>query len=186
MLNITEHKSSNYADRTRDNVKLSDVTIAFVLDPNSPGEKLTKRLCLEYGKPYILININSNVNYKSQIYELLHKLYQIKISQNQRNVCVNIAGNSLSTMYKLNNKITQELCNIYVFNYLADIFKLLQSKINMCIRTGGQTGFDEAGAKLGISLGLPTTILFPYGYKIRNIHGIDVNQTYQQVLNKYL
>ena len=47
------------------------------------------------------------------------------------------------------------------------------------IRTGGQTGIDEAGAKAGIKLQLPTTVLAPKGWTFRNIAGQDISNEQQ-------
>jgi hypothetical protein len=47
------------------------------------------------------------------------------------------------------------------------------------IRTGGQTGIDEAGAKAGINLSLPTTILAPKGWTFRDISGQDISNEQQ-------
>jgi hypothetical protein len=46
----------------------------------------------------------------------------------------------------------------------------LKTKITS-IRSGGQTGFDEAGAKAGLKLGLPTTVLAPKDWEFRTNEG---------------
>jgi hypothetical protein len=54
----------------------------------------------------------------------------------------------------------------------------LKTKIES-IRTGGQTGFDEAGAKAAIKLGIPTMILAPKGWTFRDITGKDISNEKQ-------
>ena len=66
-------------------------------------------------------------------------------------------------------------------------YQLLKAVVNspnlrnriISVRTGGQTGFDEAGAKAGMRLGLPTLILAPKGWKFRNESGQDISDEIQ-------
>ena len=43
------------------------------------------------------------------------------------------------------------------------------------VRSGGQTGIDEAGIKAAMSLGIKASILAPQGYRFRNKEGKDVS-----------
>jgi hypothetical protein len=71
---------------------------------------------------------------------------------------------------------------------LMDMFKLLIQEVNnhpnlknkiTSIRTGGQTGIDEAGAKAGLRLGIPTTVLAPKGWTFRDINSKDISNEKQ-------
>ena len=86
---------------------------------------------------------------------------------------LNIAGNGI---YTFKNKMTQQQLDDYVYNLLFKVVNSpnLRTKINS-IRSGGQTGIDESGAKAGVKLGLPTTVLAPLGWKFRDINSKDVS-----------
>jgi hypothetical protein len=47
-------KHFNYAQRTVENVKFSDVTIIFAGNINSSGTRLTMNTCIKFGKKYLL------------------------------------------------------------------------------------------------------------------------------------
>jgi 5'(3')-deoxyribonucleotidase len=51
------------------------------------------------------------------------------------------------------------------------------------IRSGGQTGFDEAGLKAGLKLKINTIAYYPKGYRIRDLEG-DKTQTREQVFRR--
>ena len=82
-----------------------------------------------------------------------------------------MAGNGIYTM---KGKYTQAQLDEYVYQLLSAVINSenLKNKI-ISIRSGGQTGIDEAGAKAGMRLGIPTTILAPKGWTFRPINGKD-------------
>ena len=99
-------------------------------------------------------------------FEKVNESHSIRIS-------LNIAGNGIYTM---KGKYTQQ----QVDNFTYDLLKAVTESPNLInkiesIRTGGQTGFDEAGAKAGIRLGIPTIILAPKGWKFRDVSGTDIS-----------
>lgn len=51
---LTEHASSDYRGRTRENVKNSDVTLWFG-KIGSPGYICTQQACKDYGKPFLAL-----------------------------------------------------------------------------------------------------------------------------------
>ncbi len=73
-------------------------------------------------------------------------------------------------------KYTQEQCDYFTYKLLYEILNSpkLETKI-IGIRTGGQTGFDESGAKAGAKLNIPTLVLAPKYWKFRDINGIDIS-----------
>jgi len=90
-----------------------------------------------------------------------------------RGITLNIAGNGIYTM---KGKYTQQQVDDFTYKLLNKILNSpnLKNKIES-IRTGGQTGFDEAGAKAGIKLGIPTIINAPKGWMFRNEKGQDIS-----------
>jgi len=76
----------------------------------------------------------------------------------------------------MKGKYTQEQVDDFTYELLKQVIDSpnLKTKIES-IRTGGQTGFDEAGTKAGIKLGLPTLTLAPKGWTFRNVNGRDIS-----------
>ena len=99
--------------------------------------------------------------------------FEIVTKQELKEISLNIAGNGIYTM---KGKYTQQQVDEFTYQLLKAVIESpkLKVKINS-IRTGGQTGFDEAGAKAGIKLGIPTTILAPKGWTFRNKEGQDIS-----------
>ena len=60
-----------------------------------------------------------------------------------------------------------------MYNLLGGIIycKNLKNKMEY-IRSGGQTGMDEAGAKASLMLGIPTLIYAPKNWLFKDINGI--------------
>jgi len=166
MITFIESGSFGYKNRTIVNAS-SDVTIAFACDFSTSGEKLTKKSVLEQGKKYLAIDAN-NLNVTefrvNKIVDILNKV-------NAKTL--NIAGNGI---YTLKGKYYQYELDEFVYNLLLEVISSDNLK-NKCItiRSGGQTGFDESGAKAGDKLGLETIILAPRGWKFRTQYGTDIS-----------
>jgi len=162
---FTEDNSPGYKDRTMRNAASADATIAIAVDFSSAGEKLTKSSVIGQNKKYIPVDANglkvTNDMIKSVVFALK--------SSNAKTL--NIAGNGLYTM---KGKYTQEQIDAFTYDLLKSVVNSPGIKIES-IRSGGQTGFDEAGIKAGNKLGIPTIVLAPKGWKFRNIDGKDIS-----------
>jgi len=92
-------------------------------------------------------------------------------------ITLNIAGNGIYTM---KGKYTQQQVDDFTYDLLEQVLNSpnLNNRIES-IRSGGQTGFDEAGAKAGVRLGVPTLILAPKGWTFRNELGKDISNESQ-------
>jgi len=165
-IDFQEDPNSGYAARTKINAS-ADATIALAVDFNSAGEKLTKSSVLGQGKQYIAIDANSMEVTDKRVNKIVDMLNAVAAKT------LNIAGNGIYTM---KGKYTQQQVDDFTYRLLKAVVESpnLKNKI-ISIRTGGQTGFDEAGAKTGIKLGIPTTVLAPRGWKFRNISGQDIS-----------
>lgn len=167
-ISFLEEKSSGYKERTIKNAS-ADATIALATDFNSAGEKLTRKSVLEQGKKYIPLDADSfSLLLKPEsISKIVGELNSINAKS------LNIAGNGIYTM---KGQYTQKQVDDFTHKLLKEINEHpdLKNKIQS-IRTGGQTGFDEAGAKAGSKLGIPTKILAPKGWKFRDISGTDIS-----------
>lgn len=172
-ISFQESTSADYGDRTRKNAK-ADATIALAADFDSLGEKLTRRTVEKLNKKYIGISVSSKAT--SNDLKVDQKAVDFVVNElNEVNAkTLNIAGNGLYTMKDLG--YTQEDLDVMVYSLLKAVVESpkLKTKIES-VRTGGQTGFDEAGAKAAIKLGIPTIVLAPKGWKFRDISSKDIS-----------
>jgi hypothetical protein len=157
----------------------------MAIDFNSAGEKLTKSSVLSQNKKYIPVDANKLEVTEQRVNNIVNSLNSINKQRNlfdNNGISLNIAGNGLYTM---KGKYTQEQIDEFTYQLLKAVVESpnLKNKIEF-IRTGGQTGFDEAGAKAGIRLGIPTTILAPKGWVFRDINGRDISNE-QQFKNRF-
>lgn len=161
-----EEQSTGYRERTIKNAS-ADATIALAIDFKSRGEILTKNSVLNQNKKYIPIDANSLEVTEIRVNKIVEKLNSVNAKS------LNIAGNGIYTM---KGKYTQQQIDDFTYKLLKSVLESpnLKTKIES-IRTGGQTGFDEAGAKAGMRLGIPTKVLAPKGWKFRNENGIDIS-----------
>lgn len=152
-----------YSDRTRRNAS-ADATIAFAINFDSAGEKLTKKSVQEQGKEYIPIDI-SDLDIDQKLIDLIVSKLN-KANKGKKNIVVNIAGNSL---YTLKNKYTQAQLDQFIYDILDGIMKSPKFKKKIVlVRSGGQTGMDEAGVKGAAMHNIETLVYAPKGWVIRD------------------
>jgi hypothetical protein len=164
MVDFEEEQSHGYKIRTIKNAS-ADATIAFAVDFSTGGEVLTKTSVIEQGNKYIPIDVH-DINSILQLEAAIHALNDCKAKT------LNIAGNGLYTM---KGRFTQQEVDKMTYGVLNHILcspKLL-TKIEL-IRSGGQSGFDEAGIKAAIKLNIPALILAPKGWLYRDVDGTDI------------
>ena len=172
-IDFQEEQTSGYRERTIKNAS-ADATIAIASDFNSAGERLTKTSVLNQMKLYLPIStdIFSSAN---DVTMMAGRIVSEIVKLKKSNISLNVAGNGI---YTLKNTFPggQKSVDNFTFELLENVIKRLkENNITVdLIRTGGQTGFDEAGAKAGIRLGIPTMILAPKGWVFRDISGRDI------------
>ena len=162
LLEFKEDVDTGYKPRTIKNAS-ADATLAFAIDFATSGEILTKESVITQGKKYIPIDVNdadSIFNYQHVIDEL----------NNCGAKTLNIAGNGLYTM---KNRYRQIEIDMIVYDVLSNVLPNLENKIEL-IRSGGQSGFDEAGIKAAIKLGIKALVLAPKGWIYRDADGVDI------------
>jgi hypothetical protein len=178
-IDFQEEPTTGYKNRTVKNAS-ADATIALAYDFNSTGERLTKSSVLGQNKKYIPLTIPkktetsdiSKADIRTQVDIIVNALNSVNAKT------LNIAGNGIYTMKDAG--WSQEEVDLMTYRILQGVLESpdLKNKI-VSIRSGGQTGFDEAGAKAGIMLGIPTSILAPKGWKFRNESGTDISNEQQ-------
>lgn len=161
MIQFIQHSSPKYPPRTYENAS-ADATIAFAFDFSTPGERLTQEAVRTQGKQYIPVHPSRHPLTTEKILADADILNKAKAS------VINIAGNGLYKTIKYGYE--QGYCDTLVEAYLSSLFQSLLIKPTL-IRSGGQSGFDEAGLKAACKLGIPALCLCPQGWKFMNEKG---------------
>ena len=187
---LKEDTERSYLSRTRQNVEWSDITIALGEDLTTTGELQTAKLAgaevveeertNARGEKYTTVTrvtnpkkgkyVGINLNTISSAEAIAMEIYNQIIERNlpTDNIKLNIAGNGIYTL-----KSEQASYN----KLLTEVLKALQDKgITISeVRSGGQSGIDEAGIKAAVSLGLKASILAPKGYRFRGKDNKDIS-----------
>lgn len=119
---LNEHSSSNYPDRTEDNVLSSDGTLRLAENFKSPGERCTKKAIDNHSKPYMDIKLSSIGD--GLLYTPIPHIEVVEWLQNNGVNTLNVAGNAENTCPGIFH---------FVENYLTEVFRLwLQAKKQSC------------------------------------------------------
>lgn len=169
MIRFLEHHEPGYANRTIANARAADLTIAFAVDFTTLGERLTHKA--SYGKyiPIRLMQGDGGWNIMGECNDVHRRIVKENIKH------INIAGNGI---YTFKDKISQEVLDADILLFMQRILSgcegiPLRSGNDIIIRSGGQTGVDEAALKAGDKLGLETICLAPKNWLFRDIDGKD-------------
>lgn len=175
MIKFVEHSSPKYPPRTFENAS-ADVTIAFTFDMTTPGEVLTYEAVRTQNKLYIPVNPGIFIH-KGKIKYDAQRIKEL----NARTI--NIAGNGVYTTIKYD--CDQDECDQLVLNYMRSLLDELgpDYKITL-IRSGGQSGFDEAGLKAAVALNIPALCVCPKGWKFVDVNGKTICDE-QQFKNRF-
>lgn len=163
MPEFTTSKSQNYTDRTRENAEWSDITVAIAKDFTTFGERATKKYS---GNKYLSILWNTNES--NWAFSLEDTLNKIGIKRGSK-IKLNVAGNGIYTLN--NHNISQEDANEYVYrvvSYLKEHLDIIE------IRSGGQTGVDEAGIIAAQRLGIKSSVHTTADWKFRGKDNKDI------------
>ena len=162
-------ESSSYPERTKENAEWSDITLDFTeSDKGSGGNReLTKKVA---GKKYIHFKLTSEGDNSYDADEILEAIKQAGLPT--KNIKLNIAGSEIGKL-----KESQEIYNEEIERILKDLLNLGVTISE--IRTGGQTGIDEAGIIAAQRLGIPNEVHTTSDYKFRDKSGEDISDDEQ-------
>lgn len=164
--------TKDYTGRNEENANWSDVTLSFAADFSTGGEKATKRYAgnkfvpvhMFFGAdeehPSVFINTG---NEDREAKEILKDLKKQGLPT--KNIKLNIAGNGIYSFIPGERDLTQAEFNDYVTKVITELQKLGVTIAE--IRSGGQTGADEAGIIAATRLGIKATVNAPKGWKFR-------------------
>ena len=156
--NIEEHfimvpdAAKIFRNRTIENAGWSDITISLAENFDSPGEKLTADAAQEK-----LVKSSLDNSVEQIVEELWQQITEKGLPQDD--VKLNIAGNGINHL-RNNQEHYDDLVLAVIQGLQSKGLKIKE------IRSGGQSGIDEAGTKAGIKLGLPWSVLAPDGYQV--------------------
>lgn len=149
--------SQAYAIRTGENARYGHVTIQLAIDFNTSGEQRTAKSA---GNKLVKSDMNKSVD--EIVSELIDQLNNKNLPA--EGLKINIAGNGIYTFAQ--QGVTQSELNDKVTAILRG---LLDKGIDISeIRSGGQTGIDEAGVIAARRLGIKTSIVAPKGWLFRD------------------
>lgn len=167
---IIEHSSSSYAPRTYHNAGTADLTVAFAIDFNTAGERLTQKAAKE---KYVAVPLSMDPIVAARRLYAACKRHNVKK--------LNVAGNGIYSLVK--KGWTQQTLNQWVF----DVISLVHTHWPLeSIISGGQTGVDLAGGVVGEVLALETVMTLPNGYLQRNADGADITQSVEDVVENVM
>ena len=175
-INFLQTESSGYQERTRINAEAADITVAVAVDYNTYGERATLR---DAGPKYIPIPIDAEgVHGRSAdamreearlaAREFIEKARRANLPLD--GITLNIAGNGIQTLAR--EGITQRDVDTFMTDFIAALQGSGEVTIS-AIRSGGQTGIDEAGIKAAAAAGIDATVLAPKGWRYRDAQGHD-------------
>lgn len=160
MVQFKECSRSGYPARTEENVLNSDGTIAIAMDFSTPGERLTKSLCERHGKPYL-----------SLFYDTLHLLgarHKALTWMMEHHIAhLNGAGNTLHHLKEDQYDVSAKLYNFLLLLKNDEGPIIAETPALASVRSGGQTGIDEAFLHAASALDIPAICLAPKGWMFR-------------------
>ena len=162
--------SGGYSKRTIENANADgvDFTVALAVDFNTPGERCTAKAAGDslISAP-LPIRKDGGLDLSPKGVRSVSDAIADALPDEflgGESCGLNIAGNGIYTL--LSRKVTQDQLDEFVCKVFDDLRK--RGLDISLIRTGGQTGVDEAGAVMGKVLGIPVEVHAPKGWVYRD------------------
>jgi hypothetical protein len=154
------HPEPGYHGRTFQNAAQADETWDFAFTANGSGGRrgLTRLATEKAGSNYVWVTTKPDGFDPEDAAKCL-----ISARENWPWATVNIAGHGITQM-----SCSQEKLDALVFETMRIVHK--QTPIGH-VRSGGQTGFDEAGVKAAARLNIQATVLAPRDWRYRPAGG---------------
>lgn len=158
-LTVMESYSPKFHDRTVENARWADFTVAFAVDFTSPGERLTATAAGNEYLPFDLPHDGAGL----EDYALRRRMAIIlshRLESMTEPVRLNVAGSTAAELAR--HGISQEQADAFVTDVLG---RAVDEGLRIQeLRTGGQSGIDEAGTKAALALGIPASQVVPRGF----------------------
>lgn len=173
MITFKEHKTAGYPGRTIENAQ-ADVTLAYAFNFLTSGEKLTRNAVEAAGKLYFPLMAD---HLPPDVMEQVGSVIGLGETKT-----INIAGNALDTCLKFNNRYSQQVIDTTVYITLNVILRIAYPNgfpKDLQIQSGGQSGFDEAGLKAAVLMGIPALCIAPKGWMFKDAAGRTIKDEQQ-------
>ncbi len=168
--------AGGYQQRTAENANAEDVdfTFAFGVDFTTYGERATAKAA---GDSIVQVTIpvkkDGGIDLSAKAVAECVRAFEAALPEEffKGESCgVNIAGNGI---YTLSAKgISQEDADRFVTKVMDGLRR--KGMAFSSLRSGGQSGIDEAGAVAGVVLGIPTTVHGTKDWRFRGVDNRDV------------
>lgn len=168
---IMEDSARNYGHRTWANAAWSDITLALATDFSSPGEITTRRAA---GDKYLRYQLTRNLkrlttfNQEGQrAARKIARMIREHTCYKEDGIRLNIAGNGLVTLLKsgVDTRTVAAFIGLIFSACKEEGVKILE------VRSGGQSGVDEAGIIAAQRAKMQCSILAPKGFRWRDKKG---------------
>ena len=159
-----------YAQRTRENAVRADLTVAFAADFTTAGERLTEKAAK--GKIIQISMEKGACDPKAMASDILSCMTE---KERSATLDINIAGNGMDTFAA--RGFSREQVTSVIVSVIRELAETGGIDIR-CIRSGGQSGADEAGIMAAKALGIPAEVHAPKGWLMRTEDGKDVFSEY--------
>jgi len=172
---------SGYIERTRENVRQSDVTLAIAKDFSTAGERLTYRCARNCHKPIVRV-LHRATDFDGQVSQLVYTLNRA-YEKKRAPIVLNGAGNGVYTLGE-----SQDKADVFALRFLKAAMEHPCKRFELAeVRSGGQTGYDVAIIKAAMALGIPARIHCARAkgglFMVRNSDGADTGLTYRDYMS---
>ena len=168
-----EDTSRNYGHRTWANAAWSDITLALAADFSSPGEITTRRAAGDKWIGYPLPrNLERLTPYPLDLRRVTEKVARLIAGHpacKAEGIQLNIAGNGAFALKNAGIKTGSLVC--FIEDILAACKEMGVTILE--VRSGGQTGVDEAAIKAAQRQRMKCSVLAPKGFRMRDERGND-------------
>ena len=168
-----EDMSPDYCHSTWLNALCSDITLSFAADFSSPGEITTKKWAGDKFIPCqlteeLLLAVLDEAGLDTAAASIIKSIKR-NPNYNKKGIRLNITGNDIKTL-RAHGWDTDTLSVL-----IESVLKKCPSEgVNIEeVRSGGQTGADEAGILSAMWMFLECRVLAPEGFRWRDENGID-------------
>lgn len=162
MITYIEDKSDKYPPRTFANAFEADATIAIAIDFTTKGEQLTRIAAVKAKKPFHQLSFDELAPLQAE-----YVANDLQERYGDKEICINIAGNSASLLWQAGLlQIVADRCTYVLIKRLLECGVKIKS-----IRSGGQSGFDEAGIKAATHHNIPAICHCPKGWPFITAEG---------------
>ena len=158
-LTVMESYSPKFHDRTVENARWADFTVAFAVDFTSPGERLTATAAGNEYLPFDLPHDGAGLE-DDALRRRMAIILSRRLESMTEPVRLNVAGSTAADLAR--HGISQEQADSFVTDVLGRA--LDEGLVIGELRSGGQSGIDEAATKAALALGIPASQVVPRGF----------------------